>query len=178
MSDESFDEFAARTLKIRSSRKARIRNTFNSYDIYKVMRKNHWYNIGKPVTEYDYYRIIRGINSLLAKEIAIGHEVVLPFHMGTLGLISSERGVALCDGKLKITYPIDWRKTLELWHEDEEERKKKTLVRMENERVYRVSYYRGNADYNNKNFYQFFPSRSVKAAIKNNIENRQIDTVW
>ena len=32
------------------------------------------------------------------------------------------------DGKLKTNLPIDWNKTLELWYEDEESYKNKTLI--------------------------------------------------
>ena len=70
----------------------KVRNSWGIYDVYKSVRKHHWYNIGRPVTEKEFYSIIRSVNKLLAEEIALGHTVKLPQKMGKLELRKYEVG--------------------------------------------------------------------------------------
>ena len=47
-------------------RNYKITNSIGVYDLYKLIRKNHWYDIGRPLKEHEFYAIIRKVNSLLA----------------------------------------------------------------------------------------------------------------
>jgi hypothetical protein len=67
-------------------RNFKVKGSVGVYDMYKAIRKHHWYNIGRPVTEKEFYGIIRGINNLLAEELANGQSVDLPDRMGRLEL--------------------------------------------------------------------------------------------
>lgn len=156
----------------------KIRNSWGVYDVYKHIRKNHWYNIGRKVTEKEFYSIIRGVNLLLAENIANGETLGLPERMGKLELRKHNRGVSFVDGKLKNTYPIDWKSTNLLWRQDEEEHKKRTLLRFEEPIVYHVRYCKGGATYNNKVFYQFRLNQSIKQTLKKNIMIGKTDTLW
>lgn len=158
--------------------KMKVTGSFGVYDAYKLIRKNHWYNIGKPVREKEYYAIIRGVNRLLAEELANGKTVVFPAWMGRLELRKYEKGVSFVDGKLKNTYPVDWGKTLELWYEDKEAEQKKILIRDEQRWVFHVKYCKDDAAYENKTFYQFVLNRFIKKALKDNIKQGKIDTLW
>lgn len=122
--------------------------------------------------------MVREVNRIFAREIALGHTVTLPCRMGKLELHKREAGARIKDGNLKVTYPVDWRETLRLWHEDEGARKGKTLVRYQQKFVYRVRYKKYSANYPNKSFYKFRPCRTVKAALKKNIEGGITDTLW
>lgn len=159
-------------------RNQKVRNSFGVKDIYRHIRKNHWYDIGCPVTEKDFYAIIRNVNNMLAENISDGKLVVLPSKMGSLELKKTPVGVRLKNGKLKITYPIDWKKTRELWEEDEEARKQNILVRFENDYVYYVHYRKFGATYNNKLFYHFVLNAFIKRTIKDNINNGKLDSLW
>lgn len=159
-------------------RKAKVNNSVGVYTIYKLIRKNNWYDIGRPLKEHEFYSIIRGVNTLLAKEIGKGNTVRFPSKMGGLELRKEQRGVYLNNGKLHITYPVDWDKTLKLWYTDEEARKNKILIRMEESFVYRIKYCKHDADYNNKSFYEFDLNRSIKKALKENIKAGKADTVY
>lgn len=156
----------------------KIRNSLGVYDIYKIIRKNHWYDIGRPLKEHEFYTIIRSVNKLLAENIANGEDVAFPERMGKLKLIKYPCGVEFIDGKLKNTYPIDWASTKKLWEEDEEEHQKHTLIRYETPVIYRVRYCKEDATYENKTFYQFKLNQFIKKALKQNIITGKTDTLW
>lgn len=177
---EDYNEFINKTIK-RSGhgiKNFKVQNSWGVYDAYKLMRKNHWYDIGKPVSEHDFYSIIRGVNNVIAEELSKGATVVFPANMGKLELRKSQRGVSIEGGRLKNTYPVDWLSTLELWYTDKEEREKKTLLRKEDKYVYHIKYCKFKATYPNKCYYDFTLNRGIKLLLKNNIENRLIDSLW
>lgn len=160
------------------ARKYKITNSIGVYDMYKAIRKAHWYNIGRPLKEHEFYTIVRSVNKLLAENIINGETVVFPAAMGKLELRKYPRGVSFVDGKLKNTYPIDWKSTNLLWKEDQEERLKKTLLRYESPVVYLVKYCKEDATYENKTFYQFRLHRKLRVRLKDNIINEKTDTLW
>ena len=168
-----------KTQYIRGNRRqAKVRNSWGVRQAREFCRKNGWYDIGHPVSEHDFYAIVRGVNKLLAENIANGETVIFPEQMGSLELMKYQRGVKLVDGKLKNTYPIDWGKTWKLWYEDEECHKQKVLIRDEQPWVYHVRYCKYHAKYENKVFYQFVLNRFIRNALKENIQKGKIDTVW
>lgn len=160
------------------SRNFKIRNSWGVYDAYKWIRKHGWSYIEKPLAEHDFYVIIRSINDLLAKRLGLGEPVNFPFKMGCLELRKYECGAQLFNGKLKVTYPIDWKKTLSLWHSEKSALKDKLLVRKEQKWIYHIKYCKQRANYENKVFYQFCLNRKIKQALKDNIETGKIDTLW
>jgi hypothetical protein len=177
--EETFQEFKNRITNNKGSLKHyKITGSWGIYDAYKHIRKNHWYNIGRPLKEGEFYAIIRGINDLLAENIANGKTVKFPKKMGVLELRKHKAGAFFVDGKLKINYPPDWSETLKLWYEDEEARRNKTILRLENPWVYSVKYLRFPATYENKMFYQFQLNTFIRRALKDNIKQGKIDTLW
>lgn len=158
--------------------KAKVRGSWGVYHALKHIRKQGWYDIGRPVTEKEFYAIIRGVNRLLAEEIANGQTVKFPYQMGVLELRKFQKGVSFVDGKLKNTYPIDWYNTKLLWEQDEEARKKKIRLRHENEWVYHVRYNKWKAKFENKSFYHFALNTFIKWALAKNIKEGKVDTLW
>lgn len=158
--------------------KGKVRDSVGVYDMYKYIRKNHWYDIGRPVTEKEFYSIVRSINRLMADEISSGNTINFPSRMGKLELRKYKAGAFMVDGKLRITYPIDWGGTLNLWREDEEARKNKTTLRHQNEWVYHIRYVKHDATYENKLFYQFDVNTFIKKALVSNIKQGNTDTLW
>ena len=63
-----------------------VTNSWGVYDAYKLIRKNGWYNIGRPLKEKEFYAIVRGVNKLLAENIINGETVKFPEKMGLLEL--------------------------------------------------------------------------------------------
>lgn len=173
-----YDEFTAEVCRKGKAKQAKVRGSWGVYDSYKHIRKNKWYDIGRPLKEGEFYSIIRKVNDIFADEVSKGETVVFPSRMGKLELRKSERGVSIVGGKLKVTYPVDWEGTLRLWYEDEEARRNKTLLRNENRWIYHVRYNKHDATYENKTFYEFTLNRFIKKALKDNIIKGGIDTLW
>lgn len=173
-----YSDFVNKIQRKYTKRYARIRNSFGVYDCYKAVRKHQWYDIGRPLKEHEFYAIVREVNSLLADEIALGNTVKFPIKMGKLELRKSQRGAKIIDGKLKVSYPINWKRTMELWYNDREAMKNKTLLRDEEKYVYHIRYCKYDADYENKCFYEFSLNRFIKIALKENIKKGLIDTLW
>lgn len=172
---ENVEQFKNSIKKNTETRVHKINNSLGVYDIYKYIRKNKWFDIGRPVTEHEFYSIIRTINLKLVEYFLQGYDIVFPHKMGKLELRKYDAKFKFDNGKLKTNLPIDWNKTMELWYEDEESYKKKTLVKMEEKEIFKVFYNRSSAEYINKSFYQLRPNRELKIAIKNKIKNKQLD---
>lgn len=178
MEEADVKQFKKMHLNSTKSKQCKVRNSLGVYDCYKAIRKQHWFDIGRPVKEKEFYAIIRGINKLFADNLALGESVVFPESMGILELRKFGTGVSFKNGELKNNYPINWAETWKLWYEDSEEYKKKTLLRFEHPWTYYIKYCKDKATYENKTFYQFTVNRLIKNALKDNIQNGKTDTLW
>lgn len=160
-----YTEFKQEVQKINKSRIHKVTGSIGVYQAYKYIRKNKWFDIGRPLKEGEFYRIIRKINTYLAEELSRGKEIKLPHRLGTLEIRKRPTRVAIVDGKLVTSLPIDWDKTLQLWYEDKEAFDNKTLIKIETEEVFKVYYNKQAANYNNKSFYEFKPNRELKRRL-------------
>ena len=106
----------------------KVKNSWGVYDAYKLIRKNKWFNIGRPLKENEFYTIIRSINKYIAECLANGDTFIFPSRMGALELRKYPCGAKIVNGKLQVTYPIDWINTKKLWNEDKEAERKKIFV--------------------------------------------------
>lgn len=170
-----YQQFKDEIKKVNGTRVHKVTGSIGVYDAYKFIRKNKWFDIGKALTEKQFYRIIRKINQHLAEEICSGHQINLPHRMGTLEIRKRPARLSIQDGKLVTNLPIDWDATLKLWYQDEESFKNKTLVRVENEEIFKVYYNKYSAVYNNKSFYSFRPNRELQRNIKKCAEEGTLD---
>lgn len=169
------DDFRKDVLKIKGPRKHKVKNSLGVYDAYKYIRRNKWFNIGQPLTEHQFYTIIRTINLFLSDQLLEGHDIQLPCRMGKLELRKNAARINIKDNKVQTNLPIDWDKTLKLWAEDEESYKKRTLIKMEEKEIYKVYYNKSKADFNNKSFFGFNLNRSLKQRLKEQIKNGNLD---
>ena len=169
------DEFRRKVLKVDHSRNHKVKNSMGVYDIYKHIRKNKWYNIGQPITEHQFYTIIRQVNNVLADNLLKGNDIVFPNKMGRLEVRKFEPIIRFDDNKLTVRLPIDWDRTLKLWSEDEEAYKERTLVKMEEKEIFKVCYNKTRADFQNKGFYQLQINRDLKIALKKKIKLGNFD---
>ena len=172
----SYKDFKTAIQGLQNTRTHKVTNSLGSYDAYKYIRKNKWFNIGRPLTEHEFYQIIRRINNYLAEELINGNDVIFPNRMGKLEL-RKRNSLPIIDknGNLKVTYAIDWNSTLKLWYEDEEAFNNKTLVRLPERNIFRIKYNKNTANYNNKSFMEFQVNRNIKVRLKQKIKNNEID---
>lgn len=169
------DDFRRSILKVDGPRKHKVNNSNGVYQAYKYIRKNKWFDIGRPLTEHEFYTIVRQVNNYLADELLHGHGVTLPHRLGRIELRKYDARITINDGVLKTNLPVDWDKTLKLWSEDEEAYKERTLVKMEEKEIFKVFYNRRNANYENKSFYEFEVNRDLKRRLKQKIKSGAID---
>ena len=169
------DEFRRKILKINGPRKHKINNSFGVYNAYKLIRKNKWFNIGKPISEHDFYKIVRTVNNKLADLLSKGHDINLPCQMGRLEIRKYDARITLQGDKVVTNLPIDWDRTLKLWSEDEEAYQKRTLIKMEEKEIFSVLYNKTGANYKNKSFYEFAVNRDLKRRLKKRIKSGNFD---
>lgn len=172
----SIIEFKRRVRKLNHPRCYKVKNSLGVYDGYKWIRKNKWLDIGRRITEHEFYSIIRKVNLLLSEELINNGEIKLPQRMGTIELRKYETNITIDkEGKIHNNLPIDWEKTIELWYEDEESYKKRTLVKMEEKEVFKIYYNKSIANYNNRAFYNFEFNKELKTLLKQRIKENKID---
>lgn len=170
-----FKDFKVAVQRAPDSRVHKITGSLGSYDAYKYIRKNKWFDIGQRLTEKQFYKIIRTINDFLAQALSRGVEIKLPHRLGVLEVRKRPTRISLIDGKVVTTMPIDWDRTLKLWYEDPESYQNRTLVRIETEEVFKIYYNKNTANYNNKSFYEFKPNRDVKRRLNKYIKMGILD---
>lgn len=169
------EDFRREILKVDKPRKHEVSNSLGVYDAYKYIRKNKWFDIGRPLLEHEFYTIIRTINNLLAEELLKGNDIELPCKLGKLELRKYERRISFNKGVLSTNLPIDWDKTLKLWAEDKEAYNNKLLVRVDEMEIFKVVYNKSKANYNNKSFYEFSINRDLKRGLKQRIKEGLLD---
>lgn len=173
---EELREFKKRIKKVDEPRNHRAKNSYGIRDAFLYLQSHKWFNIGRALREPVFQKIIREVNNQLAFEVMKGHAVTFPESMGNLEIRKCERYVDIDGGKIKTNYMIDWDKTLQLWCEDEQARKNRTIVRDTSSRErYTILYNRRNATYNNKWYFQFRANRAMRRVLSWNIKMGQVD---
>lgn len=171
-------EFKRKVRKVTEHREHKIRNSLGVYDGYKYYRKNKPKEKEYILSESQYFAIIRQINNLLANEVVKGNEVKLPHRMGTIEIRKYEKSIKVDkDGKVITNLPIDWDNTLKLWYEDEKAFKNKTLLRLDEQEIYKIVYNKEDVNFNNKSFYEFVFNKDLKLRLKHNIKQGIIDAL-
>lgn len=170
---ESLKEFKDKIKKVKGPRKAKITNSYGVQHAYRFYMKLIHAKKQKPLPSHDYYKIIRGVNKLLGEQLLTGEIIQLPYRMGEL-LIGKFEGGARIDkeGKLKVGYPINWEKTLDLWYEDEDAMRDKILVRYsDRQTAYKAFLSKRSAHFANQRYYNFNMVRPIMQQI--NIKQRE-----
>lgn len=155
--------------------KGRISNSIGVYDIYKMLRKDKWLNIGRPLKEHEFYSIIRTVNNKISEDILDGVDISLPYGMGKIFIQKTKPRVFMKDGRIINTFPVDWNSTLELWSNDEEAYKDKVLLRHERKYRLKVKYTTIESYYTNKSFYVLDFNRELKNQVNRKANSNKLD---
>ncbi len=172
---KEFKQFRKDIQKVGSHRVHKIKNSYGVYDAYKWVRKNKWLDIGKPVQQHEFYKIIRTVSDYISDSLIKTGNITLPLRMGVVEVRKYKPVLEIRDGQVVSRQPIDWDKTLKLWYEDQEALENKQLVRQENKFVFKIVYDKSQAKYKNKGYYSFKLNRSVKRIISNKIKLGDFD---
>ena len=169
MREETLQEFKRR-IRFPADRKKeyRIRNSWGVYDFYKYYRKTKPEGSKWILSDVQYYAIFRRINELLADHLVKTGMLDFPYRMGRLIVMRKECGSWIDpQGKRRTSRHIDWDRTLDLWYEDEEAYKNKTLLYSEAPQRIFIKYNKHKARYRNKYYYEFKPNRDIDRRVKN-----------
>ena len=173
--NKELTDFLNSVKKVNEPRTHKVNNSLGVYNAYKFLRKRKWVDIGRSLTEHEFYSIIRKVNDYLADSFLQGNDIKLPHRMGRIELRKYDVRINFDGEKVKTNLPIDWDRTLKLWYEDEEAYKEKTLVKVEEKEIFKVYYNKQLADYNNQVFYEFNVNRELKKRLKQRIKEGKLD---
>lgn len=168
------DNFRKEILKVDKPRIHKINNSLGVYDAYKWLRKNKWLDVG-PISEHDFYAIIRTMNKALADNFLHTGSIKFPERMGEISLRKYPVKIILKNGKIQTNLPIDWDATLSLWSEDKDSYNNRVLIRAEEKELFKVLYDKSKAIYNNKSFYKFELNRDIKVSLKKKLKEGLLD---
>lgn len=172
---ENYEEFIARIQK-RGSKPYKLSHCLGSRDAFHWVRKNKWKSLGgTPCDKLLYSRIVSEVNRQILDLVLDGHEVQLPYRMGSLQLACAKARVTIEDGEIKTNYRTDWKRTLRFLYEDEEARNAHKRIKRVQPLIYNVRYYKRGANFTNKRFYLFRPNRSVLKTLGAAVEERRLD---
>ena len=169
-------QFESKVLKRHRNKNFKIKNSYGNKNAWRWIKKNKWLNIGQPISERQFGYIIKKINEYLVSKLMSGSDIIFPYGMGKLELVKRKAKIKMENNRVKTNLPVDWKRTLEWWKTDRQAYKNKYLVRHETDMVFKINYSKKNANYKNKNFYQFIPNRRVKQLLSEKIKNNEIDT--
>ena len=170
------NKFKLQIVKAKGPKNHKIRNSWGVYDAYKWIRKNNWLDIGRPLTEHQFYYIIRNVNKGLVQQFFNKQYIIFPHKMGRIDLIKNKARAVFKNGKLKINKAINWGKTLEYWEQDEEAFNRKILIYNDAEYIFKIMYSRMKANYKNKRVFFFYPNRTFKRQLAALLKDNKIDT--
>lgn len=172
----SLEDFKKQILKVKGPRQHKVNKSYGVYDAYKYYRKIKPKDKKYILTESQYFAIIRNINIIFKQMLLEGKDITFPSKMGRLIIRKYNPIIKFEDGKIKTNLHPDWQRTLKLWFEDEESRKKKTILKAEEKELFKIQYDKSIATFNNKMLYYFQPNRQLKIELKNKIKEDSFDT--
>lgn len=164
------ENFKSSICKLKETKVHKITNSYGVYDAYKYYRKVKPLKKEYVLSESQYFSIIRKVNLAMVDRLLSGKDITFPSHMGAIEVRKAEMYPRERNGKLKITYPVNWVETLNLWETDEEARSNKTLVRYYTPVAYMIKYIKRRAVFKHKSYYDFKPNRTLKRSLANKIK--------
>lgn len=164
-------EFIKDIKKVSKSRKHKFNPGYITRDYYTYFKK-----FNKNLTETQFTSALRALFKILFNNLISGKDAKLGANLGRLELVKKPKRVNFINGKIKTNLPVDWNATLKLWYSDKSCREKKTLVRCDNENIFKIRYSKHNVQFNNKKFMLFRTSRNLKNALKHAIIENNLDS--
>lgn len=153
---------------MKETRQHKVISHYGIKDYYAFYRSN-----GGLVDFKTYRGIIDNFNEAIA-DVIVNNEYTfkLPAYMGTISVVKKKNKVRLNkDGKMRISFPINWKATMDLWNKDAKAKENKTLIRYENKHTnqhsFSFKYSTWHANYINKSYYTMqFNRQKLKQRLR------------
>ena len=165
------EEYIADVKNIKGHRKHKFTGSYTIRDYYYYYNKQK-----KGLTEHQFSSILKEIFKRIAEHLSMGEDLKLPHKMGSLEIRKRPKVTTFKHNKVRTNLPIDWNETLKLWYSDAKCREKKKVVRCDVPDIFKVYYNKKRARYNNMGFMKFRTARSLKLALKQEIQNNNLDS--
>lgn len=168
MEELSFNQFCNNVLK-RGSHQHKITHCYGVRDAYNWCSRNKWKHLNKCSNTL-YKNVITQVNKQLLELILDGHIIELPYGMGEFKMVSTKGKVYNDNGKIRNNYSIDWKSTLQYWHEDKEAFQEKSIIKMPQKYKSWITWGKAKSRIKNKCYYKFRANRSagIKLSQKQN----------
>ena len=138
---ESFEEFLKKSKNVSGNRTHKItgsQNTISGFSYYRKIRPKESQFVLK---DREYLSIIREMNNLVADSLIKNKSIRLPSGFGKLEIVKIEPISWIdSDGKFKTNRVVDMHSTFKLWYGDDEARENKTIVRYDDDFIFRIKY--------------------------------------
>lgn len=174
MSKLSLEQYKSKK-KWSKDREFKITNSYKSIDYYRYYKDWSKGKPGKNLNLSQFSAILQALGKSLANEYLRTGQIEFPYKMGAIVLYKVSRVPYLDDGKLKITGPVNWDATLELWYNDEEAEREKILVRHEKKEVFKTKYSMYGASHKNKSYYDFKIVRALQKKIGRLADDNELE---
>lgn len=175
--EKSFEDYAKEVQNVHGKRKHKItgsQNTISGFSYYRKIRPKEKEFVLK---DKEYLSIIREMNNLVADYLIENKSIRLPAGFGKLEVVKYETKSWIDEsGKFISTKKVDMNSTIRLWYEDEESRINKTLVRYDDEFVFRFNYPQHGRMYKYNGYYSIKFNRQLQQKLKLAIQAGNYDT--
>lgn len=175
MENLQLKEFTDRVLKRNTPKKFAASHSFGIKAGWRWLKKNKWLSLNQPITELQFGTIIRRVNEYLVEKLLLGGDIIFPYKMGKLSIRKYPVKIEFKNDILKTNLHIDWKRTLNFWHEDEEAFKNKVILRCEDKNLFSIIYLKKYSQLPNKKYYTFVPTRTVKRELSRRANNNELD---
>ena len=109
---------------------------YHNNDYYKFYRKN-----GGTLDKVSFSRILRKVNKALVEEVLESAEsFTLPYGMGSISFRKRKNKAFMTKDGLRVSSPVDWKKTIDLWEKDSHAHRNKIRIRYSNMHTGRYSF--------------------------------------
>jgi hypothetical protein len=175
--EQTFEEYLKEAKNVHSNRNHKItgsQNTISGFHYYRKIRpkEKEFVLQGK-----EYLSIIREMNNLVVDYLVLNKSIILPAGFGKLEIVKYETKSWIDEnGKFISSKKIDMNSTFRLWYEDEESRLNKTLVRYDDEFIFRIKYPQHGRMYKYNGYYSIKFNRQLQQKLKLAIQAGNYDT--
>ena len=174
---QTFEDYLKEVQNVHGSRKHKISGSQNTIDGRRYYRKIRPKEKEFVLSDKEYLSIIREMNNLVVDYLIENKSIRLPAGFGKLEVVKYETKSWIDeDGRFMSTKKIDMNSTLKLWYEDEESRLNKTLVRYDDEFIFRLNYPQRGRMYKYNGYYSMRFNRNLQQKLKLAIQAGNYDT--